>query len=406
MTGDRKLVSKLKLISFTFLLTILSHASAFAQELQTWDDPLLPTLRVTLNEHASIFTAIIDTGAHASVINESVIDKLGIETSNESMEFFFPAAAQTVKLYRAKPFKINLPNSSDTIDISPIIYPTDLSIDSEFSSVSEVLTRHELLLGMEDLWQLDMEIDYRKKITKLRKPKEYEKETKSNLISIDFKTTVLNTELNCTIDTGAPGILGIFIHAGHPEYKNLKSRFENFLIMPQSHSSSKKSFGTHDPNGKIDGILGQGLLVQFEKIDATKETGDQCVIGGGILSKLQLQHHGSKGMYYNGHLPNVNYNRAGFGSISYDRELKNFELKELFRHGALYRAGIREGDILVSFNGMPAMLENIHLLANLATQPAGSKLKIVVKSNLKNDSGLIQEKEHVLVLTDVLANQE
>lgn len=101
MTGDRKLVSKLKLISFTFLLTILSHASAFAQELQTWDDPLLPTLRVTLNEHASIFTAIIDTGAHASVINESVIDKLGIETSNESMEFFFPAAAQTVKLYRA-----------------------------------------------------------------------------------------------------------------------------------------------------------------------------------------------------------------------------------------------------------------------------------------------------------------
>ena len=148
------------------------------------------------------------------------------------------------------------------------------------------------------------------------------------------------------------------------------------------------------------------MLVQFEKIDATKETGDQCVIGGGILSKLQLQHHGSKGMYYNGHLPNVNYNRAGFGRISYDRELKNFELKELFKHGALYRAGIREGDILVSFNGMPAMLENIHLLANLATQPAGSKLKIVVKSNLKNDSGLIQEKEHVLVLTDVLANQE
>ena len=406
MTGDRKLVSKLKIVSFSFLLTILSHASAFAKELQTWDNPLLPTLRVTLDDHDSIFTTIIDTGAHASVINESVVDELGIETSKESMELFFPGAAKTVKLYRTKPFKITLPTSSETFNISPIIYPTNLSIDPDFSSVSEILTRHELLLGMEDLWQLDMEIDYRKKITRLRKPREYVKKTKNNLISIDFKTTVLNTELNCTIDTGAPGILGIFIHAGHPEYDNLKSQFKNFLIMPQSHSSSKKSFGTHDPDGKIDGIRGQGLLVEFEKTDLTKETGDRCVIGGGILSKLQLQKYGERGVHYNGHLPKVSYNRTGFGRITYDKEFNNFQLKEIFKHGALYRAGVKEGDILVSFNGIPAMLDNIHLLANLATQPAGSKLKIVVKSNLKNDSGLIQEKEHVLVLTDVLANQE
>ena len=117
----------------------------------------------------------------------------------------------------------------------------------------------------------------------------------------------MNTELNCTIDTGVPGILGIFIHAGHPEYNNLKSQFENFLIMPQSHSSSKKSFGTHDPDGKIDGIRGQGLLVEFEKTDLTKETGDRCVIGGGILSKLQLQKYGERGVHYNGHLPKVSY---------------------------------------------------------------------------------------------------
>ena len=399
-----KLVFKKKFIAFIFLCLAMPYTCVASESFTIWSDPLLPQIKINFLKTERSFGAVIDTGTHVSFIDQGVMQNLKLRTDeSKSQEVYFPAIGKTIKLFRADPIDIQFSRSLAVTTINPLVYPKSASNNKEFDAVSEIITGHGLVLGMEDLRTLDFNINYRKQQAIVTASMERQPNIDGRFVSYDIPTEIAGETIDCTIDTGAPDIPGIFIQAGHPKFATVMGKFQNFLPMAQIFSSSGKSLATHDPEGKVAGLSGEGLLVEFETYNEGEKTSDRCYIGGGILKGLQLGKKGSELLYYDGKLPPINYNRIGFKEIKYDPKQKALILTRLFEHGALTQAGISEGDILLSINGIEAHIENIPVLRNLVRSPSGTKLRVTVSS--KGEADLNVRKTVFVVLSDVLINQ-
>jgi len=339
---------------------------------------------------------------------------MNVKLSEEKIEIYFPAAGRTVDLFFAKPFEITISKSEVPLTISPVVIDFSAYEDGELGGFAYVLSQYPLILGMEDLIGTDFFINYPDQAVGFQSLKVSSQLPEGRGISFELDVLVGGENINCVVDTGAPDILGIFIQAGHPKFEALKGKFDFFNETDESFSTSGKAKATHDPKAKVGTWSGKGLLIEFEIYDPAKELGNQCWLSGGVLQNVKMRRAGKgtalkseiDGFYTEGHLPPVRYNRLGFSHVDYNTETKLFVLKELVPHGGLAKTGIRDGDVLLSINGITAELDNVEKLRDIARGPAGEKVTVVVRRPSEKADEPNPERTYEITMTDVLANRQ
>jgi len=365
------------IVALSLMLALFWGQTSRAEDI-LWADPLDPQVSVAFVGQNFSIAALLDTGANFSVIDKKLADKMNVKHSEEKVETYFPAAGRTVDLFIAKPFEITISANAVPLTISPIV------IDFSAYEAGE--------------------------LEPLKLPSQL---PEGRGISFEIDVLVGGEIINCVVDTGAPDIPGVFIQTGHPRFEALREKFDFFDEMDEGFSTSGTADATHDPKARVSTLSGKGLLIEFEIHDHSKELGDQCWLGGGVLQNVKMRRAGKgaslkskiDGFYSEGVLSPVRYNRLGFSHVDYNTETKLFVLKELVPHGGLAKAGIRDGDVLLSINGITAELDNVEKLRDIARGPAGEKVTVVVRRPSEKADEPNPEESYEITLTDVLVNQ-
>jgi len=378
-----------------------------------WSDPLDPQVSVAFTGQNFTIAALLDTGANFSVIDKKLADEMNVKRSAKKVEIYFPAEGETIDLFRAEPFEVTISAREVPLIISPIIFDTSLLETSEIDNFAHLVSEYPFILGMEDLFKTDFFINYPDQAVGFQPLNLPFQNTKGGVISIEFEVLIGDEIINCVVDTGAPDIPGVFIQAGHPRYEALRGKFDFFYERDEGFSTSGKARATHDPKARVGTLSGEGLLIEFEIHDSAKELGRQCWLGGEVLQNVKMRRAGkgasfkseTDGIYSEGSLPPVRYNRLGFSHVDYNTETKFFVLKELVPHGGLSLVGAKDGDILHSMNGVSAEIDNVEKLRDIARGRAGEKVTVVIRSPSETGDELSPERSYEIMLTDVLANQ-
>ena len=406
----RALKHNVWIVALSLMLALFWGQTSRAEDI-LWADPLDPQVSVAFVGQNFSIAALLDTGANFSVIDKKLADKMNVKHSEEKVETYFPAAGRTVDLFIAKPFEITISESEVPLTISPVVI--DFSTDGELDGFAYVLSQYPLILGMEDLIRTDFFINYPDQAVGFQPLKLPSQLPEGRGISFEIDVLVGGEIINCVVDTGAPDIPGVFIQTGHPRFEALREKFDFFDEMDEGFSTSGTADATHDPKARVSTLSGKGLLIEFEIHDHSKELGDQCWLGGGVLQNVKMRRAGKgaslkskiDGFYSEGVLSPVRYNRVGFSHVDYNTETKLFVLKELVPHGGLAKAGIRDGDVLLSINGITAELDNVEKLRDIARGPAGEKVTVVVRRPSEKADEPNPARTYEITLTDVLANQ-
>ena len=400
------------IVALSLMLALFWGQTSRAEDI-LWADPLDPQVSVAFVGQNFSIAALLDTGANFSVIDKKLADKMNVKHSEEKVETYFPAAGRTVDLFIAKPFEITISANAVPLTISPIVIDFSAYEAGELDNIAFVLSQYPLILGMEDLIRTDFFINYPDQAVGFQPLKLPSQLPEGRGISFELDVLVGGEIINCVVDTGAPDIPGVFIQTGHPRFKALREKFDFFDEMDEGFSTSGTADATHDPKARVSTLSGKGLLIEFEIHDPAKELGDQCWLGGGVLQNVKMRRAGKgtalkseiDGFYTEGHLPPVRYNRLGFSHVDYNTETKLFVLKELVSHGGLAKAGIRDGDVLLSINGITAELDNVEKHRDIARGPAGEKVTVVVRRPSEKADEPNPARTYEITLTDVLANQ-
>lgn len=400
------------IITLLVMSVLFLGQDARAEDIK-WSDPLDPQVSVAFVGQSFSIAALLDTGAHFSVIDKKLADEMNVKRSAEKVEIYIPAAGRTVDLFFAKPFEITISKSEVPLTISPVVIDFSAYEDGELGGFAYVLFQYPLILGMEDLIRTDFFINYPDQAVGFQPLTSPFQNSERRTISFDLDVFVGGELIKCRVDTGAPYIPGVFIQAGHPRFEALREKFDFFLKMPEGFSTSGRADGTHDPKARVSALSGEGLLIEFEVHDPAKEMGDLCWIGGGVLQNVKMRRAGKEtslkskidGFYAEGVLPEVSYNRIGFSRIVYLSSDEAFIIKDIFAHGGAALAGIRDGDEFLSINGLPVDLESLEKLSEIFGGPAGEKVTVVVRRPSEKADEPNPERTYEITLTDVLANQ-
>lgn len=383
----------------------LSCQNSYGNSKWHWADSRLPQEKLTIPGVGTEVIAVLDTGAHISVISKDLLDTLGVALGDEVQDISVPVDGQVYNLRRSKPFSIYLSEDKIPLTISPFVFDTTSNVGSSRNNLAEFLTTDPLILGMEDLWKTNFRINYKAKTSEFKAIKDENYLPKVWNISISRDVEIGGQTVNCLLDTGAYDLPGVYIPEKHPQFKILKSKFQNFYPKRQIFSASGKTLSTHDVQGKIATFEGVGLYLEFEDAPDHEGVGDKCLIGGGVLNESVIKRVGRNSIYTAGILPDVEYNRLGFTDIYYDTNTEHFTLTKLFPHGALASSGVKPGDILLSVQGVKMTIDNIPKTRLLMRGAAGQKLIVKVATPALETDTLNDVRDLTVTLTDVLANQ-
>ena len=126
------------IITLLVMSVLFLGQDARAEDIK-WSDPLDPQVSVAFVGQSFSITALLDTGAHFSVIDKKLADEMNVKRSAEKVEIYIPAAGRTVDLFFAKPFEITISESEVPLTISPVVIDFSAYEDGELGGFAYVL---------------------------------------------------------------------------------------------------------------------------------------------------------------------------------------------------------------------------------------------------------------------------
>ena len=85
------------IITLLVMSVLFLGQDARAEDIK-WSDPLDPQVSVAFVGQSFSIAALLDTGAHFSVIDKKLADEMNVKRSAEKVEIYIPAAGRTVDL--------------------------------------------------------------------------------------------------------------------------------------------------------------------------------------------------------------------------------------------------------------------------------------------------------------------
>ncbi len=337
---------------------------------------------------------IVDTGVRTAILtNQIYVD--GVPSKNDRVISLMGAGnAGQVTAYVSNGISLDLPGASADGNAMLVLKEDYLMLDSHLG------TRVHGILGYEIFSRFVVEIDYINHHIILHKPEHFKprrsykavpitvEDTKPYLNHVKFKvndTTYIDLKL--MIDTGASHSL-LLNTASHPQLKVPDKHLSGYL----GRGLSGEIYGHMGrvPELKINKYALEGIIASFpEENDLTKELtarfNNNGNIGGSVLKRFRVIFDYANEMMYikRNRLfkKDFEYNMSGMDLIAVGALLETYIVSKIADDSPAQRAGIQEGDTILSVNGAIFPELTLATYSNLVSSRSGRKITVRIMRN-------------------------
>jgi hypothetical protein len=253
------------------------------------------------------------------------------------------------------------------------------------------------ILGYELFSRFLVKIDYEKKILTLMAPHRFKPGRRYEKVAIRIEDTKPYLTTPVVLADGTQFTAKLLMDTGASHGLMLDPSTDTRIIVPDKRVSSVIGRGL---GGEITGKIGRIKMLQLGKyklenaianfpdpnsyFDSLKlgRTARNGSIGGEVLSRFKIVFNFSREEIYirknHAFKKEFHYNLSGLTVKAKGSKLNVFEINEVRQQSVGDKAGIKEGDIIVSINGMSTSDLNLNLINGFFNLRVGKRLNLVL----------------------------
>jgi hypothetical protein len=269
------------------------------------------------------------------------------------------------------------------------------------------------ILGYELFSRFIVEINYEKRVMKLMQPKKFRMKRKFQSIPIRIEDTKPYITTPIVLKNGTQLTAKLLVDSGASHGLMLDQTSDDRIQVPETNVSSILGRGL---GGEITGKVGristlhlgdfriENPIVNFPDPNSyfdTLKTGTaprNGSIGGEVLSRFTVVFDFPKELIYlrknHAFKKSFHYNLSGLNLKAKGSRLNVYEVTGVREQSAAYKAGIREGDVIVTVNGIATSTVELNVLNGFFNFKPGKKINVVIDRNgqrIKKDFRLTDE---------------
>lgn len=336
---------------------------------------------------------ILDTGVRTSILTEKAYsDILNLEYSRK-YTIAGPGGEKLVDAYVTNNVSFDMPGVTGRGHAM-------LVLDRDYLELRNYLgTDVHGILGYELFSRFIVEIDYERKLLTLMQPERFKPGKKLKSLPITIEDTkpyvIVNVQMNDSttvkakmlVDSGASH--GIFLEEGT----------DSLLVVPEKNVPSIIGRGLGGViTGRIarikalqmDGFLLPDVIASFPDPNSYTDTllVSRTVfrngsIGGEVLSRFTITFDFPQEKIFlkknTGFKKDFYFNLSGLTVRAKGSRLKNFEVSDVRENSAGFNAGVKQGDRILSVNGMPASDLDLSLINAYLNNKPGKKITLQIE---------------------------
>jgi hypothetical protein len=269
------------------------------------------------------------------------------------------------------------------------------------------------ILGYELFSRFIVQIDYESKVMTLMLPKKFKPKRKFEAIPIRIEDTKPYITTPIILANGTQLTAKLLVDSGASHGLMLDPESDERIKPPDNYISSIIGRGL---GGEITGKVGRikALLLGESKIEnpvvnfpdpnsyfdslKSSTTPRNGTLGGEVLSRFTVIFDFPKELIYlkknRAFKKGFHYNLSGIHVKAKGSKLNVFEIVEVRKESVADKAGVQEGDIIVSINGVPASSFDLNIINALFNYRPGKRINLTVDrkgQRLKTDFRLIDQ---------------
>jgi hypothetical protein len=347
---------------------------------------------------------ILDTGVRTAILTQKSFTDILNLTYSRKYTISGPGGVKLIDAYVTNNVSLNLPGVEGKGHAM-------LVLEEDYLELRNYLgTDVHGILGYELFSRFIVGIDYERKLLTLQVPNGYKARRKFQTLPIRVEDTkpYLTTEVvlsdgtkldaKLLVDTGASHGLMIDplsnpqIHVPDNAISSLIGRGLGGLITGKIGRIHSLSIGTYRLNDVIVSFPDPNSYMDSLKIGNTFRNG---AIGGEVLSRFTVIFNFPQEKIYikknTSFKKRFHYNLSGLTVKAIGSKLNSFEITEVRNESAAQKAGVKNGDIIKSINGVSASDLNVNEVNGFFNFKPGKRIRLEVLRN-----GELIKKEFVL----------
>lgn len=326
-------------------------------------------------------SAYLDTGTSFTFISENLSSKLGLSLYEEVI-----AATQLgpnhLPLFLSKDrISIGLRNDARAISFQPLVLKQDDLETYAQPGIADIFNIVDLVIGIDYLNHTKLEISPTE--PRLSLSVENYNPKVVDVQSWNLAVTIKNEEYSCKLDSAAEQQDGVTFLSTFKSYDVLKDKFRTISWSYNSLSYHSWAHTAFDPEAKISGLQGAGLLVHFEPQDhdspepaKNSQPGQTyCLIGLKALDLANVNYADGK-LEIRGKHASARYNRSGFKEALYSPESQLLWVQKVWPNSDAYKKGLTENFIVTAINGIRLTPDKVASAQELFYAPTGTEIEI------------------------------
>jgi hypothetical protein len=334
---------------------------------------------------------ILDTGVRTAILTQKTFSDILDLTYSRKYSISGPGGAKLVDAYVTNNVSLELPGVNGRGHALLVLGEDYLELRNYLG------TDVHGILGYELFSRFIVQIDYQKKILTLMSPQRFKPGRKYHAIPMTVEDTkpYLMTPVILANDTVIKAKL--LVDSGASHGLMLEPSSNKNIVVPANTVSSVIGRGL---GGEITGKIGRinsihlgphklnNAIANFPDPNSyfdslkTGYTFRNGAIGGEILSRFTVVFNFSKELLYLKKNPSFrkkfHYNLSGITVKAKGSNLNVFEITQIRKKSVAEKAGLENGDIIETINGIPASVLELNLVNGYLNLKPGKRIRLVI----------------------------
>ena len=334
---------------------------------------------------------ILDTGVRTAILTQKTFSDILNLSYSRKYTISGPGGEQIIDAYITNNVSLELPGVTGRGHALLVLGQDYLELRNYLG------TEVHGILGYELFSRFIIEIDYEKKVLTLSLPRRFKKRRRYQSIPIRIEDTKPYVTTSIVLSDGTQLTAKLLVDSGASHGLMLEPTSDPRIQVPDNTVSSVIGRGL---GGEIVGKVGRikslklgkydikNVIANFPdpnsyfdslKLGATKRNG---AIGGEILSRFTVIFNFPKEEMYlkknSSFKKKFHYNLSGLTVKAKGSRLNVFEITEVREKSVAYSAGVMEGDLVVSVNGINTRSLDLNSINAFLNNKPGKKINLVV----------------------------
>jgi hypothetical protein len=334
---------------------------------------------------------ILDTGVRTAILTQKTFSDILNLSYSRKYTISGPGGEQIIDAYITNNVSLELPGVSGRGHAMLVLGQDYLELRNYLG------TEVHGILGYELFSRFIIEIDYEKRLLTLSLPRRFKKGRKFHAIPIRVEDTKPYITASVVLSDGTQLTAKLLVDSGASHGLMLEPTSDPRIKVPDSTVSSVIGRGL---GGEIMGKVGRikylklgpyeikNVIANFPdpnsyfdslKLGATKRNG---AIGGEMLSRFTVIFNFPEEEIYlkknSSFKRRFHYNLSGLTVKAKGSRLNVFEITEVRQKSVAERAGVMEGDLIVSINGIHSRTLDLNTINGFFNNKPGKKISLVV----------------------------